>query len=124
LLSELSPATCINFYQLAKSGFFNGKNFHRVISNFVAQGGCTRGDGYGSLDYTIRSEFAPAYYDDEGWVGMASAGPHTECTQFFITHAPTPHLDGKYSLFGKVTEGMDNVHKLSPGDIINSAAVK
>ncbi len=123
LFSYITPASCINFYQLAKSGYFDGKNFHRVVSNFVAQGGCSRGDGYGGLDYSIRSELAPSYYHEAGMVGMASAGSHTEGTQFFITHSPTPHLDGKYTLFGKVVEGLDIIHTLRPGDLINSVNI-
>jgi len=124
LLSSYStPASCINFYQLAKSGYFDGKNFHRVVSNFVAQGGCSRGDGYGGLDYSIRSELGPSYYHEAGMVGMASAGSHTEGTQFFITHSPTPHLDGKYTLFGKVVDGLDIVHKIQPGDLIKSVNI-
>ena len=113
-----APGSTANFIQLAESGFFNGKLFHRVVPNFVVQGGCTRGDGYGSLDYTIRSEFSGLYYDRPGRVGMASAGKDTECTQFFITHSPTPHLDGRYAIFGQVVQGMDVVHKLQVGDKI------
>ena len=79
----LAPGTVTNFIQLAESGFFKDKNFHRVVPNFVIQGGCPRGDGYGSLDYSIRSELPLAYYDEEGYIGMASAGNHTEGTQFF-----------------------------------------
>jgi len=108
---------------LAESGFYNGKAFHRVVPNFVVQAGCPRGDGFGSLDFTIRSELAETYYDDEGYMGMASAGPHTEGTQLFITHSPTPHLDGRYTIFGKVTSGMDVVHKIGMQDIINQITI-
>jgi len=90
----------------------------------VIQGGCPRGDGYGSLAYSIRSELPLAYYDEEGYIGMASAGNHTEGTQFFITHSPTPHLDGGYTIFGKVTEGMDAVHQMEEGDNILSVAIR
>lgn len=120
----LAPGTVTNFIQLAESGFFKDKNFHRVVPNFVIQGGCPRGDGYGSLDYSIRSELPLAYYDDEGYIGMASAGNHTEGTQFFITHSPTPHLDGNYTIFGKVTEGMETVHQMEEGDNILSVAIR
>jgi cyclophilin family peptidyl-prolyl cis-trans isomerase len=123
LYSELAPATVMNFVQLARNRFFNGKRFHRVVPNFVIQGGCPRGDGYGSLNYTIRSELSPAYYNDEGYIGMASAGNHTECTQWFVTHSPTPHLDGNYTLFGKVTEGMEVVHKMHIGDEISEVNI-
>lgn len=120
----LSPASVGNFIKLARDGFFNGKSFHRVVGNFVAQGGCPRGDGYGSLDYSLRSELSTLKYDGEGYVGMASAGKDTEGVQFFITHSPAPHLDGKYTIFAKVTEGMDVVHKLMVGDKIKSITIK
>ncbi|MEM1121093.1 MAG: peptidylprolyl isomerase, partial [Bacteroidota bacterium] len=120
----LAPGTVTNFIKLAESGFFKDKNFHRVVPNFVIQGGCPRGDGYGSLDYSIRSELPLAYYDSEGFVGMASAGKHTEGTQFFITHSPTPHLDGNYTIFAKVTEGIEAVHRMEVGDKIQSVAIR
>ena len=123
LLPEIAPASVINFVQLAKSGFYNGKNFHRVVSNFVVQSGCPRGDGYGSLDFTIRSELAPVHYDEGGYVGMASAGNHTEGVQFFITHSPTPHLDGNYTIFAKVVEGMEELHRISEGEIIEKLSI-
>jgi cyclophilin family peptidyl-prolyl cis-trans isomerase len=118
LFTQSAPGTVMNFVQLARDRFYNGKNFHRVVPNFVIQGGCPRGDGYGSLDYSIRSELPPMYYNDAGYVGMASAGNHTEGTQWFITHSPTPHLDGNYTLFGKVTSGMEVVHAIQIGDEI------
>jgi len=124
LLPEQAPASVSNFIQLAQSGFFNNKYFHRVVPNFVIQSGCPRGDGYGSLNYTIRSELPPLHYDGEGYVGMASAGNHTECTQWFITHSPTPHLDGNYTIFGKVTEGMLVVHQITQGDLINKITIQ
>jgi cyclophilin family peptidyl-prolyl cis-trans isomerase len=123
LYSRRAPGTVMNFVQLARDRFYNGKNFHRVVPNFVVQGGCPRGDGYGSLDYTIRSELPPTYYNDEGCVGMASAGNHTEGTQWFITHSPTPHLDGNYTLFGRVTEGMSVVHRIQIGDEITGVNI-
>ena len=118
LFGNTTPGSVANFIDLANDDFFDNKVYHRVVSNFVIQGGCPRGDGYGSLDYSIRSELPQLYYDDEGYVGMASAGLHTEGTQWFVTHSPTPHLDGKYSIFGKVTEGMDVVHQIVEGDKI------
>jgi len=124
LLPDIAPVSVVNFVKLAKDGFFDGKNFHRVVSNFVIQGGCPRGDGYGSLDYSIRSEVPQAYYDREGYVGMASAGPDTEGTQFFITHSPTPHLDGNYTIFGRVTEGMNAVHDIMIGDMIEKVLIQ
>jgi cyclophilin family peptidyl-prolyl cis-trans isomerase/HEAT repeat protein len=113
-----APGSVANFMKLATDGFYNDKAFHRVVPNFVAQGGCPRGDGYGGLDYSLRSEFSGLKYDDEGYVGMASAGKDTEGVQFFITHSPTPHLDGKYTIFAKVDKGMEVVHKLEIGDKI------
>jgi cyclophilin family peptidyl-prolyl cis-trans isomerase/HEAT repeat protein len=123
LFPEAAPGSVTNFVALAKSGFYDGKTFHRVIANFVAQGGCPRGDGYGSLDYTIRSELAPLNYAEEGYVGMASAGNHTEGTQWFITFAPTPHLDGRYTIFAKVVDGMNVVHQLSVGEKIQQVQI-
>lgn len=116
----IAPGSVANFIQLAQQGFYDEKTFHRIVPNFVSQGGCPRGDGYGSMDYTIRSEFGKLHYDAPGWVGMASAGKDTEGTQFFITHSPTPHLDGKYTIFGRVYKGMETVHQLMPGDTIKS----
>ena len=118
LFGNTTPGSVANFIDLANDDFFDNKVYHRVVSNFVIQGGCPRGDGYGSLDYSIRSELPQLYYDDEGYVGMASAGLNTEGTQWFVTHSPTPHLDGKYTIFGKVTEGMDVVHQIVEGDKI------
>ena len=90
---------------------------HRVVPNFVIQDGCPRGDGVGGPAFTIGSELGPLYYE-EGSVGMASAGKDTEGSQWFITHSPTPHLDGRYTIFAKVVEGMDVVHKIEMGDKI------
>lgn len=117
LLVEEAPGSVANFLQLTNSGYFNGKNFHRVVPNFVIQGGCNRGDGWGSEDYSIRSEFSMRKYK-EGSVGMASAGKDTEGTQWFITHSPTPHLDGRYTIFAEVVSGMDVVHQMAVGDQI------
>jgi cyclophilin family peptidyl-prolyl cis-trans isomerase len=88
------------------------------------QTGCPRGDGYGSLDYTISSELTQKRYDTEGYVGMASAGNHTECSQWFITHSPTFHLDPNYTIFAKVVSGMEVVHRLEVGDMVESVTVK
>jgi cyclophilin family peptidyl-prolyl cis-trans isomerase/HEAT repeat protein len=123
LLPTEAPGTVANFIQLARDGFFEDKNFHRVVPNFVIQGGCPRGDGYGSLDYSIRSELTPLHYDEQGYIGMASAGNHTEGTQFFITHSPTPHLDGNYTIFAKVIEGMEVVHQIGVGDNIEQVRI-
>ncbi len=123
LLTHNAPISVANFVGLARSGFFNGKIFHRVVPNFVIQTGCPRGDGYGSLDFTIPSELTPMHYNAEGFVGMASAGNHTECSQWFITHSPTPHLDINYTIFAKVIEGMDIVQQINVGDSIESVTI-
>jgi cyclophilin family peptidyl-prolyl cis-trans isomerase len=98
--------TVLNFVTLAKrKTFFPGTVFHRVVPNFVVQGGDPRGDGWGGPGYSLRSEFFPATYST-GSVGMASSGKDTEGSQFFITHSPQPHLDGRYTVFGRVIRGM------------------
>jgi len=112
---ENAPGSTANFVKLAKKDFYNNAVIHRVVPNFVVQGGCPRGDGWGSSDNSIRSEFPDLQYL-EGYVGMASAGKDTETCQWFITHCPTPHLDGHYSIFGKVIEGMEVVHKIEMND--------
>ena len=123
LFVEDAPGSVANFVDLASKNFYDGLYFHRVVPNFVAQGGDKRGDGWGSSDYSIRSEFAPLRYG-EGYVGMASAGKDTESNQWFITHSPTPHLDGRYTIFAKVVDGMEVVHKLEVGDRILDVEVK
>ena len=118
-----APGSVANFIQLATSGFYNDKNFHRVVPNFVVQGGCPRGDGYGALEYSLRSELGLVHYDGAGYLGMASAGADTEGTQFFITHSATPHLDGRYTIFGNVKRGLDVLNKIQVGDTIQKATV-
>jgi cyclophilin family peptidyl-prolyl cis-trans isomerase/HEAT repeat protein len=117
-----APASVANFLQLSKQGFYHGKVFHRVVQNFVVQTGCPRGDGYGNVPFSIRSEFANLSYE-EGYLGMASAGKDTEGSQWFITHSPTPHLDGRYSIFGRVISDMETVHLLEIGDKIEKLEV-
>ena len=117
LLVEETPGSVANFVALINRKYFDGKYFHRVVPNFVIQGGCNRGDGYGSEDYSIRSEFSLRRYST-GAVGMASAGKDTEGTQWFITHLPTPHLDGKYTIFAVAESGMDVVDHMEVGDKI------
>lgn len=122
LLVEEAPGSVANFVHLVNDKYFDSKNFHRVVPNFVIQGGCNRGDGWGSEDYSIRSEFTHPHYT-EGSVGMASAGKDTEGTQWFITHSPTPHLDGKYTIFALTESGMDVVHQIEVGDKIISVTL-
>lgn len=121
LFPKHAPITVSSFLELCKSDFYDDKIFHRVVPNFVIQTGCPRGDGYGGVDFVLPSEVDDLKYDDEGFVGMASAGLHTEGSQFFITHSPTPHLDGRYTIFGKVISGMDVVHRIEVGDKIIDA---
>lgn len=122
LYIENSPGSVANFVQLAMNDYYDGIAFHRVVPNFVVQGGCPRGDGFGGENYSIRSEFSDLRYE-EGSVGMASAGKDTEGTQWFITHSPTPHLDGRYTIFAQVTAGMDVVHQLEVGDQIEDIVI-
>jgi cyclophilin family peptidyl-prolyl cis-trans isomerase/HEAT repeat protein len=118
LLPQYAPGSVINFVRLAKTDFYDGKTFHRVVPNHVIQGGCPRGDGFGGLDYSIRTEVPYLHYKKAGYVGMASAGLHTESTQFFITHAPRIHLDGNYTIFARVVSGLETVHAIQRGDQI------
>lgn len=119
LLVDEAPGSVGNFVDLVQKKYYDGRYVHRVVPNFVMQTGCNRGDGFGSEDYAIRSEFSLRSYDT-GSVGYASAGKDTEGTQWFITHCPTPHLDGRYSIFAVVEEGMTVVNQVSLGDKIIS----
>ncbi len=122
LLPDVSPFTVMNFLKLAEKNYYNGTVFHRVVPNFVIQGGDPTGTGYGGPGYSIRSEISPLTFET-GMLGMASSGKDTEGSQFFITHSATPHLDGKYTIFGKVTEGMDVVDKIMIGDYIEEIKI-
>ncbi len=117
LLPENAPLTCVNFAMLIEKKFFDGLTFHRVVPNFVIQGGDPRGDGWGGPGYAIRSEFGLERYE-RGSVGVASAGKDTEGCQWFVTHSYTPHLDGRYTIFGKVISGMEVVDTIHIGDRI------
>lgn len=110
-----APGSVASILKLVEDGFYNGKYFHRMVPNFVVQGGCPRGDGFGGVNYTIRSEFSSLKYS-AGAVGLASSGPDTESCQWFVTHCPTPHLDGRYTIVGYVVKGMETIHKLGVGD--------
>ena len=123
LFKNHAPGSVANFVALAQSNYYDGKSVHRVVPNFVIQCGSSRSDGYGSPGYTIRSELGQKYYDSEGYLGMASSGKDTEDTQWFITHSPTPHLDGDYTIFGKVTSGMEVVHNIEKGDKIQDIRI-
>jgi cyclophilin family peptidyl-prolyl cis-trans isomerase/HEAT repeat protein len=112
-----SPGAVASFVTLVRQHFYDGLYFHRVVPNFVVQGGDPRGDGSGSTPYTLRSELAQLTYG-AGAVGLASAGKDTESCQFFVTHLPTPHLDGRYPIFAQVVRGLEVVQRLDIGDRI------
>ena len=113
LFTEKAPITTNNFIELADKGFYNGLIFHRVIDGFMIQGGDPNGDGTGGPGYEIEDEFHPDLkHDSAGILSMANAGPNTGGSQFFITLAPTPWLDGKHAVFGKVVTGMDVVEEI------------
>ena len=112
-----------NFLQLTKNGFYDGRTFHRVVPNFVAQVGETKPTESDQLTYTIRSEISRLHYDQSGLVGMAHAGSNTESTHFFVTHSPTPHLDGNYSIFARLKSGEDVLHNLMIGDVIERISI-
>jgi cyclophilin family peptidyl-prolyl cis-trans isomerase len=122
LFPEDAPFTVMSMLKLIDRKFFNGLTFHRVVPNFVIQGGDPRGDGWGGPGYAVRSEFSLLKYK-RGMVGVASAGKDTEGCQVFITHCSTPHLDGRYTIFGEVIEGMEVVDKIQIGDDIVSVEV-
>jgi cyclophilin family peptidyl-prolyl cis-trans isomerase/HEAT repeat protein len=117
-----APLTVASFMDLGRRGFYDGLTFHRVVPGFVTQGGCPRGDGSGGPGYAIRSELGQRPYG-RGAVGIATSGKDTGGSQFFITHAPAPHLDGAYALFGSVTSGMEVVEKIRPGDVIERVEI-
>ena len=115
-----------NFCKLAKSGFYDGLTFHRVIPNFVIQGGCPKGDGTGGPGYTIKCETSGGHqYHDRGVLSMAHAGRDTGGSQFFICHnrENTAHLDGVHTCFGRVYEGVDVIDDIRPGDVIEKIVV-
>lgn len=118
-----APLTCLNFVQLAEQGFYDGVPFHRVVPDFVVQGGDPRGDGLGGPGYTVRDEVHRLRYG-RGVVGMALAGPHTGGSQFFVTLSPQPHLDGGYTAFGEVVAGHDVLDRVTRGTAVRRARVE
>jgi peptidyl-prolyl cis-trans isomerase B (cyclophilin B) len=118
------PMTAANYLNLAKKGYYNGITFHRVIANFMIQGGDPTASGSGGPGYKFADEIVPTLkHDKPGIFSMANAGPGTNGSQFFITHLPTPHLDGRHTVFGEVTKGQDVVNKIAQGDKITSIDV-
>lgn len=123
LLPEKAPVTVANFLDLVRRDFYNGLFFHRVIPGFVSQAGDPRGDGWGGTDYVIPCEYNDLPYE-RGTVGMALSGKDTGNSQFFVTHTPQPHLNGKYTAFGRVSSGMEVVDHLAMFDQIQDASVR
>ena len=133
LYADKVPNTVNNFVFLAKDGFYDGTTFHRVIKDFMVQGGDPEGSGRGGPGYKFKDEFHPSLkHTGPGTLSMANAGPHTNGSQFFITHVATPHLDGKHAVFGKVVKGMDIVNAIrerdpgrdrNPGDALTSIEI-
>ena len=124
LFPEYAPKTVNNFICLAKDGYYDGIIFHRVIPNFMVQGGDPTGTGRGGPGYNFEDEFAGNPLQHEtGSLSMANAGPGTNGSQFFITHCPQPHLNGKHTVFGKVTKGQDVVDAIRQGDVMIKVTV-
>jgi peptidyl-prolyl cis-trans isomerase B (cyclophilin B) len=125
LFADKTPKTVANFEKLAAKGFYDGLKFHRVIEDFMIQGGCPQGTGTGGPGYTFEDEFDPTLkHDGPGVLSMANAGPNTNGSQFFITHVATPWLDGKHSVFGRVLgDGQKVVDSIRQGDKIEKLVV-
>ena len=124
LFAADAPKTVNNFVFLARDGFYDGVKFHRVISNFMIQGGDPTGTGMGGPGYKFEDETAGnPHRHQTGTLSMANAGPNTNGSQFFITHAPQPHLDGKHTVFGQVISGQDVVNSIKQGDTIQSVTI-
>jgi cyclophilin family peptidyl-prolyl cis-trans isomerase len=116
LRADKTPITVDNFVKLARDGFYDGSTFHRVLPGFMAQGGDPTGTGSGGPGYTIQDEFTDLDHE-RGVIAMANTGqPNSGGSQFFLTYVPTPHLNGKHTVFGKVTAGMDVADSLTPRD--------
>ena len=123
LFADKAPKTVNNFIFLAREGFYDDVLFHRVISNFMAQGGDPTGSGRGGPGYKFEDEFHPSLrHDKQGILSMANAGSNTNGSQFFITHGPTPHLNDRHTVFGQVVEGIDVLMSIPPRDPNNANA--
>ncbi|MBI9048353.1 MAG: peptidylprolyl isomerase [Anaerolineaceae bacterium] len=124
LAPQHAPKTVNNFVFLIKEGYYDGVTFHRVIPDFVIQGGDPTGTGAGGPGYKFEDElFENPLKHETGMMSMANAGPNTNGSQFFITHSPQPHLDGKHTVFGKVTSSMDVVNAIKAGDVMEKVTV-
>ena len=127
LFADKAPATVANFVNLAKRGYYDGLTFHRVIPNFMIQGGCPLGTGTGGPGYKFEDECTPELrHDAPGKLSMANAGPGTNGSQFFITHVETSWLDGRHTVFGEVLDASDQavVNAIAMGDILESIALE
>lgn len=122
LFDNDAPNTVENFVKLIDQGFYNGLTFHRVIPDFMIQGGCPKGNGTGGPGYKIKCEINPRKHT-KGTLSMAHAGKNTGGSQFFITHSPQPHLDGVHTVFGQVIEGMEVVNKIKNSDVMTKITV-
>ncbi len=124
LYDDKVPKTVGNFEKLAGEGFYDGLKFHRVIDDFMIQTGCPQGTGTGGPGYKFEDEFhKDLRHDGPGVLSMANSGPNTNGSQFFITHVETPWLDGKHSVFGRVTDGQDVVDAIQQGDTMEKVTV-
>jgi len=125
LFADKTPKTVANFEKLAGEGFYDGLAFHRVIEDFMVQGGCPQGTGSGGPGYQFEDEFHPELkHDGPGVLSMANSGPNTNGSQFYITHIATPWLDGKHSVFGKVLgDGQEVVNSIVQGDTIEKLVI-
>ena len=124
LYPDKAPLTVANFVNLAQRGFYDGLSFHRVIPDFMIQGGCPEGSGRGGPGYRFEDETSNGVKHERGVLSMANAGPNTNGSQFFITHIKTDWLDGKHTVFGKVIEGLEVVDSVAGGDAINSVKIE
>jgi peptidyl-prolyl cis-trans isomerase B (cyclophilin B) len=120
-----APLTVANFVNLAQRTYYDGLKFHRVLANFMIQGGDPTGTGRGGPGYNFADEFSRSLrHDSAGTLSMANAGPSTNGSQFFITHGPTPHLDDVHSVFGKVLSGQDVVDAITQGDVLTTVVIE
>jgi peptidyl-prolyl cis-trans isomerase B (cyclophilin B) len=124
LAADKAPLTVANFVNLAQRGYYDGLKFHRVINDFMVQGGCPQGTGTGGPGYKFEDEANNGLRHERGVLSMANAGPNTNGSQFFITHVPCGWLDGKHTVFGKVLEGMEVVDNIKQGDHINKIRIE
>ena len=124
LFADKAPLTVANFVNLVQRGFYDGLNFHRVIADFMIQGGCPDGRGTGGPGYRFEDETKNGVAHERGSLSMANAGPNTNGSQFFITHIKTDWLDGRHTVFGKVLEGLDVVDVVAQGDLINKITIE